>query len=360
VTEVEAKLQLVRDVLRANQLAAVRLRGADWFSWITGGGSNVVLLTAESGAAEAFVTPAGAWVLTDAIERGRLAAEEVPQDFQVVSRPWESPHETDEFVRDQTKGGAVASDRPAREERGVPPALLAAKRRLLPAELGRYRQLGVDAAVAMTEALSAARPDWSEHRLAGEGARALWARGIHPALTLVAGESRMARYRHAVPTAAPLGGAAMLVFCGRRHGLYANLTRFVLFRAATGEERRRRDIVAAVEATAFAESRTGTPLAKIYHALAAAYERAGFPGECARHHQGGTTGYLAREAVATPGCEIRIEEDTPLAWNPSVPGAKIEDTVVRTRDDVKILTTDPAWPTFSCDGRARPDLLVKP
>ena len=69
---------------------------------------------------------------------------------------------------------------------------------------------------------------------------------------------------------------------------------------------------------------------------------------------------LAREAIATPTAETRIEVGTPLAWNPSVPGAKIEDTVVRTRDDVEIVTNDPAWPTFSCDGRPRPDLLVKP
>jgi Xaa-Pro aminopeptidase len=196
--------------------------------------------------------------------------------------------------------------------------------------------------------------------LLGEGARALWTRGIHPTLALAAGEARLARYRHPVATAAPLDGAAMLVFCARRHGLYANLTRFVYFRTPTTEERRRRDAVAAVEAAAFVASRPGVSLGAVYDLMANAYARVGFPGEVTRHHQGGTTGYLAREGLATPSASIVIEDDTALAWNPSVPGAKIEDTVLRSGPDLDILTVDPRWPVFEHDGRRRPDVLVKP
>lgn len=358
--EVEAKLRSVRDVLAAQDLAALRLRGVDWFSWITGGASSVVLLAAEGGVGEVLVTPTGAWVLTDAIEHPRLAAEEIPHDFEVWSRPWEAPEDTETFVRDLTRGGRVASDRPGRGEVGVPADLVAAKRRLLPDELERYRRLGRDAADAMTEALSAADPAWSEQRLLGEGARALWARGIHPTLALAAGESRLPRYRHPVATAATLDGIAMLVFCARRHGLYANLTRFLFFRPPTQDERRRRDVVASVEAAAFAASAPGAPLSAVYRALAAAYERAGFPGECAQHHQGGTTGYLAREALATPTAGTTIEATTALAWNPSVPGAKIEDTVVRTTTTLEPLTVDPRWPVFEHEDRRRPDFLVRP
>jgi Xaa-Pro aminopeptidase len=360
VKEVEAKLRSVRDALATHDLAAVRLKGVDWFSWVTGGASSVVLLAAEVGAAEVFVTETGAWVLTDAIEHARLATEEIPADFDVWSRPWETPGDADAFVRDTVKGGVVASDRPADGEVGLPVAVVAAKRRLLPDEIARYRRLGADAAKAMTEVLSAARPEWSEHRLLGEGARALWSRGIHPTLAIAAGEARFTRYRHAVATDAPLGDAAMLVFCARRHGLYANVTRFVLFRSPTSEERRLRDVVATVEAAAFDASRPGTMLAAVYAALSDAYARAGFPGECAKHHQGGTTGYLAREALATPTCTVVIEPATALAWNPSVPGAKIEDTVVRDAKTLEILTVDPLWPVFEHRGRHRPDFMVRP
>jgi Xaa-Pro aminopeptidase len=359
VSEAETKLRAIRGALSASDLAAVRLRGTDWFSWMTAGGSSAVLLTAETGPAEAFVTADGAWILTDAIEHARLLEEEIPRELPVWSRPWDAPEQTEQFVADHTRGGRVASDRPVGHEVALPADLVAAKRRLLPAELERYWQLGRDAAEAMTETLMAAQPEWTEQRLAGEGARALWARGIHPALTLVAGESRVTRFRHAVPTAAPLGAMAMLVFCGRRHGLYADLTRFVYFRSPSAEERRRHEAVAGVEAAAFAASRPGTPLSAVYRALADAYAVHGFAGELTRHHQGGTTGYLAREALATPTELTTIERLTALAWNPSVPGAKVEDTVVCTGDDVDVLTVDPSWPVRVHAERPRPDLLVK-
>ena len=118
----------------------------------------------------------------------------------------------------------------------LPPALVAAKRRLLPEELARYRVLGRDAAAAMSEVLARAPPEWTEWELAGAGSDALWKRGIEPTLTLVGGERRLPVFRHATATSDPLGSRAMLVFCGRLHGLYANLTRFVYFREPDARE----------------------------------------------------------------------------------------------------------------------------
>jgi hypothetical protein len=51
-------------------------------------------------------------------------------------------------------------------------------------------------------------------------------------------------------------------------------------------------------------------------------------------------------------------EGSALAWNPSLPGTKLEDTVVVTPDGLETLTVDPDWPTVTVDGRARPDVLA--
>ena len=152
----------------------------------------------------------------------------------------------------------------------------------------------------------------------------------------------------------------MLVFCGRRHGLYANLTRFVYFREPDAREEQLIEHVARVEAVTFAVSRPGTTLGAVYGVIARSYAELGHPGAEMLHHQGGTTGYLSREAFALPGLDLLIEENTALAWNPSLPGAKIEDTVVTTADGIEILTLDPSWPTVEVDGRPRPDVLVRP
>ena len=48
------------------------------------------------------------------------------------------------------------------------------------------------------------------------------------------------------------------------------------------------------------------------------------------HHQGGLTGYRSREAIATPGAALEIADGQAFAWNPSLPGAKAEETFVLT------------------------------
>jgi len=359
MSELSRKLSTVRRLMSAHGLGAVRLRGVDWFAWATCGGSNVVFLAAETGVAEVLITPEGAWVLTDVIEEARLGEEEVPPGLSVVACPWTERTLQDAFVEERRGPGEVASDRPSGGEVPLPGEFWEVRSTLGPEELERYRTLGREAAEAMTEVLSAAKPEWTGFELAGAGAEALWARGIHPTLTLVAEERRLPLHRHATPSREPLGGRAMLVFCARRHGLFANLTRFVSFRPPTAAERQGVLEVARVEAAALAASRPGATLGEVYAAMVKAYADSGHPGGAAFHHQGGSCGYLSRDVVATPGSPVVLQPHNAVAWNPSLPGAKIEDTFVVSDAGLELLTVDPRWPTFQAEGRLRPDVLIR-
>jgi Xaa-Pro aminopeptidase len=356
--ELASKLATMRSALGSTGLGALRLRGHDWFAWATGGASNSVMWTSEPGVAELLVTEEGAFVLADAIDAARLAQEELPDGLEIIELPWAVPDRREEFVADQVDGGGVASDAPVGRERMLPEALAVARQRLHPAELDRYRLLGREAAEAMTETVESAAPESTERDVSAVGADALLRRGIHPALVLVGGSRRLPLYRHPAPTAERLGDRAMVVFCGRRRGLHANLTRFVYFRQPTPEERRRMSVVAQVEAIAWNASLPGITLGEVYAAIAAAYERLGFAGAELEHHQGGVTGYRSREVLATPGSRWAIQLGTAVAWNPSLVGSKIEDTAAVTPDGLETLTLDPAWPTMTIEARRRPDVLV--
>jgi Xaa-Pro aminopeptidase len=357
--ELSAKLATVRASLEQHGLGAVRLRGVDWFAWATCGGSNVVLLTTDTGVAEVLITREGAWVLTDAIEQARLEEEEIPAGLKVWASPWTERGRKETFVEQQRGGRPVASDRPVGQEVPLPAELFQARYMLLPEEQERYRRLGRDAAEAMTEVMLAARPEWTGWQLAGAGAEALWARGIHPALTLVGEERRLPLHRHATASQERLGARAMLVFCARRHGLFANLTRFVYFREPSATERKLAADVARVEAAGFRASRPGASLGQVLTTLVEAYAACGHPGAEALHHQGGSCGYLSRDHVAVPGLEVKLHRHSAVAWNPSLPGAKIEDTALITDEGLELLTVDPRWPTVTVDGRPRPELLVR-
>jgi Xaa-Pro aminopeptidase len=146
----------------------------------------------------------------------------------------------------------------------------------------------------------------------------------------------------------------MLVFCGRRHGLYANLSRFIRFTPWSSEERGQYEKLAEIEAVALNASRSGETLAKVYAMLTQAYARFGFRGEELRHHQGGLTGYLSREVIAKPSSAFLMELGNAVAWNPSLAGMKLEDTFLLTESGLENLTLDSRWPSMNVGGRERP------
>lgn len=362
--EVLAKLELVRQELRETEAAGIRLRGTDWFAWATAGGSNTVLLAAETGVAEVLITPFDAWILTDEIEAQRLQDEQLPPEaplpYKLHVHPWAESSKRTTFVREVMGDGKVLSDRPTQGEYPLPQSLLHYRRVLLPSELERYRQVGQLASEAMTSVLAEAQPGWTEAQLAGAGAAALWARGLHPALTLAAGDRRLPLYRHPLPTQALLGKQAMLVFCARGYGLVVSLTRFVCFGSLSPGDQARHRAIADIEAVALERSRIETPLNAIYHALATAYEQQGYPYAIREHHQGGTAGYSPREIIATAETSDRLMPNMVLAWNPSLPGAKIEDTFVLHSDNsLENLSFDAKFPHTGIAGRLRPTPLER-
>ncbi len=92
-----------------------------------------------------------------------------------------------------------------------------------------------------------------------------------------------------------------------------------------------------------------------------AYARAGYPGEWQLHHQGGPAGYEPREFVATPDVSVRVAAGQAYAWNPSITGTKVEDTVLITDQGFEVMTEIPGWPMLEVvvDGKTirRPRIL---
>ena len=352
--EVTEKLARMRCWLLEAKAGAIRLRGVDWFAWATAGGLDVVLLSAEVGVAQLLVTAQHAYVLTDEIEVQRLQDEEVPPGWEWHVIPWAEPELRERFVADVTAGAVVISDRPTAGEHLLPPVCQAERLSLSVGEQQRLREVGQLAASAMSEVMHAARPGWSELALAGAGTEALWGRGLQPVLTLAAGERRLPKYRHPTPSAALLGDEAMLVFCARGFGLVVSLTRFVEFAPRSAQQRQQQASLRKIEAAGLQACRVGQPLSGVYHAFEQAYRSEGFPQAIREHHQGGIAGYLAREVIATPSSPQLLAQGMALAFNPSLPGSKIEDTFLLQAEQLENLTFDPAWPTVIEQGRLRP------
>ena len=292
------------------------------FAWLTGGGDSTVV--AGEGVAWLEVAKGKVRLHTSCIEAGRLVAEEVAGVDEVLSYPWHAMPDP---------------GRPNDLEHDLTPLRLV----LSPEEQERFRALGRDAAQALGKVVRAARPEWTERKLAGEVAAALYARGIQPVVLLAAGEERIFKYRHPLPKDRPLGRLAMAVVCGRREGLVANLTRIRSWGRPEAEGLYEK--VLSLEAAALDATRPGATLGEVLTAIQEAYYEIGRPQALEEHHQGGIAGYRPREVLATPGDGTRLEVGMAVAWSPSLPGAKVEDTFLITERGLENLTFDPAWPT---------------
>jgi antitoxin VapB len=190
-------------------------------------------------------------------------------------------------------------------------------------------------------------PGLSEYDLEAITAAALLRRGILPSVYLFAVDDRILKYKHAVARGKRLKQYAMLNLCSRKWGLAISITRFIHFGALPSELAARFNSAARVNAALLNASRVGATSAEIFKVAQAAYAAEGFPGEERFHHQGGATGYGEREWVATPQGTAVVVNNQAFAWNPSIRGGKVEDTVILRDGVIENLTSTPELPLLA-------------
>ncbi|MDU7361180.1 MAG: M24 family metallopeptidase [Propionibacteriaceae bacterium] len=293
-------------------------------------------------------------IVVNAIEAPRLQANElagVPAEFEVL--PWW----TDRRAQLPT-GTRVGSDSGLPGMSDLTSQIALERRRLDDGQQVTLRSVCRDAAAAATAAAIAITPAMSEYVAAGKLAYELLARGLDPIVLMVAGDERMARDRHPIPTSGALGARAMLVCCARRHGVVASVTRIVAFDPVPRPRLAAYERLLRVEARFLEASKPGAVLGDVLRHGVEGYAAFGFEAdEWHRHHQGGYSGWHSREFPArTNSCEILAEGEV-LAWNPSADGWKVEDTCLIGVDGAEPLVYDDAWPMMSIDGRQRPAIL---
>ena len=323
------------ELLDRHGLAGLLLRGAANFAWYTGGGDSRVEHASPVGVADVLITPAHECVVTSTIEAPRMRAEQTP-DLEVLEHAWyEDP---DIRVRGLTGDGPLGADLPIAGARYLGAEIERLRRVLDPDAVERLRAVGADTVAAFAEAADAIAPGISELDAAAELEAACRRRGLSATVLLAATDERIFLHRHPLPTNAPLERRVMLVASAERGGLYANLTRIVDFDEPTPEVARR---IAACEQILRRlreeASRPGRTLAEAFADCRRFYAEAGFPDEWKLHHQGGTTGYGSREVIATPRSDDEIVVGNAFAWNPSITGAKVEETFVLTEHGPEIV-----------------------
>jgi antitoxin VapB len=347
LAEFEAKRQQLCERMASARLAAVQLQRTENIAWLTAGRvDRRVLLPSAIGIATILVLRNGdAFYLAPDNEARRLAEEDFAGlPFTAITAPWYASDFAAK-IRSLAGDGRIAADTTAEGAA----LLLDQRASLTDTEVDRYRWLGRHTAQVTSSVLQSLQPGITERIMAAQVAAGLLERGIEPSVLLMAVDDRIFRYKHAVAQNATLERFGMLNLCSRRWGLSISITRFVHFGRMPQRLADAFVVATEVNARLLAATKLGAASAELFATAADTYAALGQPGEELRHHQGGATGYSEREWLATPSGKERVVNMQAFAWNPSVGGGKVEDTVLLRHGAIELLTGTPDLPIVSTE-----------
>jgi len=365
--EVAAKVGKVARFARDNGFGGVVLAAQHNFAWLTAGRTSRVDATRETGSGMLLVTADGRrFAIASTIESPRMRDEAVAGlGFEVLEYPWIDDRADPAIpvkVAARVAKGAIATDIAAGAAKSVEPQIARLRSTLVKEEIGRYRTFGADAGHVFGELMRELEPGMTELDVARLVTSRMLEIGAFPNVLLVAADHRIAKYRHPVPTGTPWRKRLLVACCPEREGQVVAITRLAAAGGIEDDFRTRTRATGRVFGALLEATRSGATGADMFAAAAKGYAEAGYPNEELYHHQGGVIACRSREWVAHPASDAVAAPPQAFAWNPTVTGSKVEETVLLHEDDrLEFVTTSPGWPSFDVDVRGQriavPDVL---
>ena len=357
MNEREQKEKKLREYMAARGYQGIMLFRRDTFSWITCGRINHIIRSTEYGMVALLITASRKYCIANQVEKYRIMEEELAGlGYELLEINWWE----EDYIECVTRHfGAIklGADKDAQGVSNVYEDLQRLRFSLLPEEIERYRELSLACTNAVEETCREICPGDTEHEVCASLVGRIMRLGIEAPVALVASDERIFKYRHPIDTDKKIGRYAMVVLCGRKYGLIANLTRFIHFGKPLNEITRKFELVRKIDAEVITNTVVGRKIADIFKVLINEYEAAGYKDEWKRLHQGGPAGYATRDFLATPGCDEVVHNHQAYTWNPSITGTKSEDTILVNQDGFEVLTDSHNWPTVEI--RAKNGVLVK-
>ena len=345
--EIAEKTLSVRKLMMELKLDGIYLKKSANFAWITGGRYNIVGLGTEIGIAGVLVTADKKYVVCQNIEAPRMEKEEMlgQQGCEIRSYPWYEDGETALVAK--LAGGPVGADHGLSGAVDVSGKINPLRWSLTPWEVERYKDQGRLTALAAEETAETIRPGDTEHQVIGRLADRLWARGMDFIVAFCAADDRISLYRHPVATSRRIEKRARISVNSRRKGLIVSITRFVQFGKVPDDLKKIYEDTVYVDTAMMAATMPGRPAAEAFQAGLAAYAEKGVPEEYKLHHQGGSIGYIGRDYKATFTTKEIVRENQGFTWNPSITGAKSEDTMIATSSGPVVISEPVVFPVLT-------------
>ena len=327
------KVKRVRKLLEEKDLDAVTIQSQANFTWLTGARSFIGLASVDA-CASIIVDKESAIIVVNNIEYSRIAEEEVApikDEIEIKAFNWYEDNKKNEFVAEYLKNKKFSPDSALGGD------FMKLRAELTGYEIEEYKWLGKTTAGIVEEACFQMKRGTTEFETAGFMSRELWSNGIEPITMLISFDERF-KYKHPVPTENKFDKFGMLSVCTRKQGLIASATRHISAGNFSKQIDEIYNKVAGLEIFLMENSRPGTNIGSLFSSLTEQFKLTGYENEWQFHHQGGTTGYAARDVRADENIDFNIVNNQALAWNPSIKGIKLEETIIVNEGGYEVIT----------------------
>ncbi|HWQ62417.1 MAG TPA: M24 family metallopeptidase [Negativicutes bacterium] len=364
IDEINIKHQRLAGLMAAQGYSAVLLKKQPNFSWLTGGGRNLVGIATETGVTSLLVTKDARYCIANRIEAARMMEEEGLGElgFKLLEYEWHEDREAELVGKVVGDLAGVAADMGFAVCKNADGEIKKLRYSLTENEIDRYMFLGEKLSTAVEKVMLGVRPGDKECEIAGRVGPELWKDMIDPTAIMVAADERISLYRHPIVTERMVKRYVMLSVNARYKGLITTVTRMLhLGRpdAKLAEQFRANN---EIECRMIAATKPGAPMKAAFDAALAAYKEFGRENEWQLHHQGGAMGYYARDVKVTPRTTETAERNQAFCWNPSITGTKTEDGFIATPAGALMITRPVVYPrirtTVNGVDYIRPGMLV--
>ncbi|MGB9098486.1 M24 family metallopeptidase [Erwinia sp.] len=339
------KIQRLQNAMREAELDGLLLTRRDNIAWLTEGATFYVVDRAETGVASLLITHQGVTLIAPDNELPRILAEEtLPFPLRTVSYPWFT-----EFNKVLTSLplSRLGSDTQLPETVNCEAQLIAMRSGLNPAERERFFELGQQVATLVEKVARRVRRGMTERQVEAEIYAECLPSGIRPLCTLVAADQRITDYKHPIPGATAVQQKMLITLGAERHGLNVSLSRMVHLGEPSAADRHKLQAVAEIHADMLAASLPDRRWQDIFGDIQASYARQGYADAWQTHHQGGPAGYGCRDFIVAAETSGLLAVNQALAWNPTLPGVKSEETAMVTEEGLRFLTRTDDWPVIT-------------
>lgn len=365
--EIEEKLDRVIKFLTENRLDGVLLTQVRNVYWITAGlANNQIVLNKDAGAASLLILKNGKkYLVCNGAEAQRMMDESLSElGYELIKFNWYEANPVKDVRGELIKQfGKIGSDVNYPGTINISDKFKPLRYSLNDYEVIRYAYVARMSTEAVAEVCMKIKPGMNEFEIETITANTLRDRQIIPTVLLTAVDNRIYNYRHALPGGAVLENYAMINICAEKWGMPVAVTRLVHFGPLPDELKTKLEKTAIVNAHYQDFTRPGVAASEIFAKMKEWYSSVGYENEWMLHHQGGAIGYDDREWVIYPGIREVVQNNQAFAWNPTITGAKVEETIIVNESGFEVLTKSNNWPMIivNLNGKKfpQPSILIR-